>query len=84
MGGSINGSTQNAWFTSETRSIFPMDDGRSATRCLVTAVKGAERKPEIRTRLTLHNPDGSFTDTVQAILRDAAPAPILTEEDRTS
>ena len=64
--------------------LFPMDDGRSATRCLVTAVKGAERKPEIRTRLTLHNPDGSFTDTVQAILRDAAPAPILTEEDRTS
>ncbi len=62
--------------------LFPMDDGRGAKRCIVTAVKGAPRQTAIRRRLILHNADGSYTDDVQSILRDAVPAPILTEDTR--
>ncbi len=57
--------------------LFPMDDGRSAKRCVVTAVKGGENlEPKILT-LTLHQSDGSYTPQAEAILRDAAPAPIF-------
>ena len=54
--------------------IFPLWPrvGTEAKRVLVSAVKGRRTPPRLMPGLVLHESDGNFTATAQAILRDAA------------
>lgn len=49
--------------------------GMPAKRCLLQARKGAQGPASILAPLELHAPNGAFTDTAEAIMRDAAPLP---------
>ena len=48
-------------------------DGVEAKRILLSAIKGRRTLPRLLPGLVLHRPDGAYTDTAEAILRDAAP-----------
>ena len=55
--------------------IFPLwpKEGTEARRILVSALKGRRTLPRLLPGLTLHRPDGAYTDAAEAILRDATP-----------
>jgi tRNA1Val (adenine37-N6)-methyltransferase len=54
--------------------LFPLwpKAGRPAKLVLLRGVKNARAPMRLAPGLVVHNPDGSFTETAQAILRDAA------------
>jgi tRNA1(Val) A37 N6-methylase TrmN6 len=56
--------------------LVPMDDGRPPKRSVVFARHGASAPTE-RMSLTVHRADGHYTAEADAILRDAAPSPIV-------
>lgn len=53
--------------------LWPMADGRAARRVIVRARKDVETPGRLCFGLVLHRADGSFTDAVEAVLRQKAP-----------
>jgi tRNA1(Val) A37 N6-methylase TrmN6 len=52
--------------------LFPRE-GAPASRIILQGRKGARGPLRIRQGLVLHRPDGTYTDTAEAVLRHAAP-----------
>lgn len=58
--------------------LFPLFSraGAPATRVIVSATKGSRAALELLPGLTLHRPDGAYTDLAEAILRHGAALPL--------
>ena len=60
-------------------TIFPLwpGDGKPAKRVIVRARRGIQTPTRLLSGMILHLPDGRFTTTADAILRDAAPLELI-------